>query len=110
MKKILKLPIYECVITMYILPDIKSVSDKYKYLKKKYPIIKDDIEDAYGVTLNMFDNYILLISKSGNYINTFFHELSHLIENICKDRGIEDFEAKAYLQGMIGEHFLKFFL
>lgn len=102
----LKIDIYECVIQFYIFETNKEVRTQVEKILKKYKI-KEEVSDSCGSVIPQFDIYYMIMSKEKNYINTFFHELSHVVDFILLDREINDSEARAYLQGIIGEKLIK---
>lgn len=106
MKTSLKIDIYECSVEMHVVNTIKDVEELTKKIFKRYKI-EEEIYPSYGITITTSKKYFIIISKEGNYINTFMHELFHCVDIITSDRGIENAEAKAYLQGIIGEKLLK---
>jgi 2-polyprenyl-3-methyl-5-hydroxy-6-metoxy-1,4-benzoquinol methylase len=106
MKTSIKIELYDCIIEMHVVDYIKDVEELTKKIFKKHKI-KEEVETAYGRSITTFKKYYLLVSKEENYINTFFHELYHIIDMISEDRYIKDSESKACLQGLIGDKLLK---
>lgn len=103
-KKIFNISIYECKVIFIIVNDNKDIN---KYTNK-FLNIKDENEYA-GVTININPIYYLIISKDNlNDYNTILHELFHIVDEITNDRDIKDWEAKAYLQGFIGNKILNY--
>ena len=113
MRTTIQIPTYECKITFEVVPTNKDVCLKTnsicKRFKKPQEAKEGDISwgECYSPDIN---NYFMIISKESlkDYnFNTFFHELFHIIDMVTSDRDIEDGEAKAYLQGHIGQSFIK---
>ena len=102
-KKIFNISIYECKVIFIIVDNYKDIN---KYTSKLLNV-KDENEYA-GVTVNSNPLYYLIISKENlKDYNTILHELFHVIDEITNDRDIKDWEAKAYLQGFVGDKILQ---
>lgn len=103
-KKIFNISIYECKVIFIIVDNHKDIN---KYTSKLLNI-QDENEYA-GITINSNPIYYIIISKDNlNDYNTILHELFHIVDEITNDRDIKDWEAKAYLQGFIGNKILKY--
>jgi hypothetical protein len=103
----LKLDIYECTIYLHIVNTNKDVSILTKEIIKKHKLKYKIVEEAWGYTVRTLCKYYMILSRESlKDYNTYLHELSHLIDSILEDRNIKDGEARAYLQGHIGNHFL----
>ena len=103
-KKIFNINIYECKVIFIIVNDSKDIN---KYTSKFLNI--NDENDYAGVTININPTYYIIISKENlKDYNTILHELFHIVDEITNDRDIKDWEAKAYLQGFIGNKILKY--
>jgi hypothetical protein len=107
----LKLDIYECTVILHIVDTNKDVSILANKIMKKNKI-DGKIEDlAWGYMISTFNKYNIILSQpSLKDFNTFLHELTHCIDAVLEDRNIEDDEARAYLQGYVGNYFLKIIL
>jgi hypothetical protein len=108
MKTKLNISIYECTVHLWIVPTTKDVCLTAQKILKKHKI-NEKVEDAaWGYMIPAFNNYYILLSQSSlKDYNTFMHETIHCIDAILEDRNINDDEARAYLAGYIGNHFLK---
>lgn len=104
----IKIPIYECKINFSLCNKEEAII-VYNKICKKHKIKQEEF-NFYGMVIPVFTSYYIIIIKEGNFINSFYHELFHCTELICNDREIEDSEAKAYLQGLIGEKLHKYII
>lgn len=110
LSKTIKLPHYECVVTLIITDDIvKEISRIYKKHK-----IESDIDFCAAVTIPIPDDlsvYYVVINDKYLLYNTIGHELWHLVGVILEDRDESvsySCESCAYLQGFFLEEFMKF--
>lgn len=104
--KIVKLPLFNCKITLTICDNVMNeVLRLYKKNKKIY----SEEGCAEGIVFYFdIDNYYLIYEESFiSNINCFTHELWHLIDYITNDRGIQDKETKAWLMGYLSETIYK---
>ena len=108
MKAVVKLPIYECKVEFHLCNKEEALTI-YKKICKKHKFEVQEV-DFYGIVIPTFTTYYIIVIKEGNFVNGFYHELFHCTELICNDREIEDSEAKAYLQGLIGEKLHKYII
>ena len=104
MKFTINLPIYECKVIVFIVDTIEDVPKQRNLLFKKHKLINLSQSDAsWGEALSIEPyHYLILSRQSFKDFNTIFHEMYHLIDEISKFRDISDSEAKAYLQGFLG--------
>ena len=106
----IKIDLYECEVIMQIVPTTKDVCTAINSLaKKRKQSLPNEIGDvAAGQVIGFVDKYYIILSKKHvKTLNTALHELWHCIEAICEDREIRDEEAKAYLQGFVGEKLIQ---
>lgn len=116
MKKELVIPIYDCLIIIYVVDNINTVT---KSLKLEYDINKE-IFECRGCVFNEITPkyqirlYVMVVkyeSLKKDYFNTIGHELLHLVQDILEAKHIifkkkDANETYAYLQGYIlGETF-----
>lgn len=99
------IPLYEAVCSIYIEEDISEyirIFGKKKKWKEDLTLHKDDKVEGYAVPLGNNRNYLLFFEKTRMTPNTISHEISHLVDFILEERGIElTGEARAYLTGHI---------
>ena len=105
----LKIDIYGATINVDIL---ESVDDCQNYIvelnknyNKDYEIIK--FEGCVFYTINR--TYNLVLVKEFINANLLFHEIYHIVSNIADSCDLDDEEnreARAYLQGYIGEQII----
>lgn len=109
MKFKIDLPIYECKVIVFIVNSTVDVPKKRNYLFKKHKVSHNsESESSWGEVLSIEPfHYLILAKESFKDFNTIFHETYHLIDEISKFRDITDSEAKAYLQGYIGNVILQ---
>jgi hypothetical protein len=109
---IINLPIYECKVHYIVVEKNEDIDKKQRFIYKKHKINKsvpkEEDGGSVGLMIPCFTDYYMIISKEEkNKINVILHELSHCIDFITQDRGIEDTEEKAYLTAYIGDKILK---
>jgi hypothetical protein len=112
-KLTIKVPIYKANVYVTIAPEIHKVINTFVKKKKWDTLILAEGDEFHGMAItanNTTDYYIFydILSTNANYIN---HEISHLIDDILKERGVETIgEARAYLTGFISEKIFDFLL
>lgn len=104
-----EIPVYYVDVIIVIYDDFLAVDKKYK-LKLKEAFAPEDANDCHAVThlhpdyVDKNEIYVLFKPQHLN-IDTFSHELIHVIGYICSTRGIfmdcDNDEPMAYLQGYI---------
>ena len=99
MIKKLKLPQYECVVQLEIVPDVpKRLSILYK--KYKVPVEAGTGYDGVCFAPTLKEYYIIYRESELSH-NLIAHELWHCVNRIHEDRDIEDEEAGAWLSGYL---------
>jgi len=91
-------PIYRANVTLYLVDNLKVISDKYKTI---------DLSDYGAVTLENpkhFKKYVVAFESANDY-GLIAHEVTHLKNYIFKAVGIkldtDNDEAEAYLVGFL---------
>lgn len=105
-KKRIQLPMYNCSMDFLVSENVKIVVDGlYKKLK-----LKEELDgEAEGVLLTAdINKYYLIIDQGYLTHNTIAHEMSHAVDRITLDRGIEDGESRAWLNGHLTGLIYKF--
>ena len=106
----INIPLYSFKCSVIIADEIEKVIAKY--LKRfKIPLTEENGE---------YDGYALFTPQSKYYIfyslhsltpNTIVHEVSHIVDYMVEDKGIEKTgEARSYLTGYISEKIFDFIL
>lgn len=118
--KFLKIDVYSAKI-LYAEYKEKNFLDLLNYLKRIYGFESENPEiyyDCYGLMYEhvgkkgrIFYMFINLDKDSSEYVNTFCHELVHIIDGIKRHYGLtthvnDDNEHISYLQGYIAEQLL----
>ena len=94
-KKTINIPIYQCKLTIILDKDLSYVTKKYKTI---------DLSNYGAVTMRIPDKHSeYIIAFEYNEGSIIAHEVTHLVNYIFKDRGVEldvnNDEPKAYLTG-----------
>ena len=96
-KTTIEIPIYQCKLTIILDKDLSYVTKKYKTI---------DLSNYGAVTMRIPDEhseYIIAFEYSEGSI--IAHEVTHLVNYIFKDRGVEldlnNDEPQAYLTGWL---------
>ena len=96
-KKTINIPIYQCKLTIILDKDLSYVTKKYKTI---------DLSNYGAVTMripNKHSEYIIAFEYSEGSI--IAHEVTHLVNYIFKDKGVEldlnNDEPQAYLTGWL---------
>lgn len=103
----IKIPIYNCTCHVLIGDEIEKTINNY-VKKHKWPI-ENYIEHGkqvhgYVPDIDDIENYYIFYNKDSLTINIIAHEISHVVENIFNEKGIEaNGEARSYLTGYITE-------
>ena len=103
-KKTINIPIYQCKLTIILDKDLSYVTKKYKTI---------DLSNYGAVTMRIPDKhseYIIAFEYSEGSI--IAHEVTHLVNYVFKDRGVEldlnNDEPQAYLTGWLFKEIDKF--
>jgi hypothetical protein len=110
MKITIPIDIYECKVIFQTVNTYTEVCTQINKLAKKHKVtLPNNVGDAAeGQVLPAFKIYYIILSDTAqDKINLLLHELLHCVLSICEDRGIEDEESKAWLQGYIGSKIFK---
>lgn len=107
----ISIPIYDCYCNVIVTENINlAIKKTIKTRKWCYETLnlKEDSE-YYGLCINPgnMKEYLLYLCSEELYISTISHEISHIIDYIIGDRGIENNgEARAYLTGYLTDKIL----
>ena len=103
-KKTINIPIYQCKLTIILDKDLSYITKKYKTI---------DLSNYGAITMrvpNKYNEYIVAFEYSEGSI--IAHEVTHLVNYIFKDRGVEldlnNDEPQAYLTGWLFKEIDKF--
>lgn len=114
MKFSIKIPIYNCTCHVIISSDIEKIINKYIKLKKwdsSWKIEEDCEVHGYTISPGNTRDYYLFYSLESLSVTYLTHEISHIIDAIFSEKGIEsEGEARAYLTGFISEKVFDFVL
>ncbi len=107
MKFDIKIPIYKCTCHIVIDKEIEKVINKYVKNKKwEKHLAVEAGNELHGLAINPRDNdnFYIFYSSGSLTVNYIAHEISHMIDFIMDEKGIEDKgEARAYLTGYVSE-------
>jgi hypothetical protein len=104
--KVIKIPMYSCIIQIIITDDlIKTVNSIYK--KYKIDDVFSDSAEGCFITTDI-DMYMLCLDIKYLTHNTIAHEIYHAVPKLTADRDINDEEAQAWLCGWLTEQVYKF--
>ena len=110
----IKIPIYGCTVHVIIDNDIEKVINSYVKRKKwdKDIAINDGSEvHGYAVSPPDIKNHYIFYSTGSMTVNYICHEISHIIDNILSQRGVEEKgEARSYLTGFISDKIFDYVL
>ena len=103
----LEIPIWDEIIEVCFTNDLVKVWRKYEPEEKS-------IGECKGVFIVTDANKVIIIYELPVTINTIIHEISHAVDEILIERGLnlnEDSssEAKSYLMGFLAEKILDFY-
>ena len=105
-KSTIKLPMYNCQITVIITDDVNADAHR---IYKKHKIDERFDDSVEGVLLTPdIDKYYLLISTKYLTYNTISHEIFHAVVRVTEDREIQDEETRAWLMGHLAGAVYKF--
>lgn len=112
MKLTIEVPIYNCKCVVFIDNDIEKLANTFIKKNKIDVIPLEEGAKVRGLAFqgNTTSVYYIFYALEDMNINTLSHEISHLVDYICGDRGITDTEARAYLTGHITEKVFDFIL
>jgi hypothetical protein len=101
------MPVYQFKCVVIIDKDIEkrinAYSRKHKWNLKEYGEENGDQVHGLAVNPGVIHTYYIFYSCESTTVNIIAHEISHLVDDILGDRGIEDSEARAYLSGYMNE-------
>ena len=106
MKKIIKLPIYNCKVNFILSSNINT--DIAKIAKKRNQDFSIDFEVEGIVFYFDLSEYYILINDLYLTHNTLAHEIFHLTNKITVDREIKDEESQAWLCAILTEDIYNF--
>jgi hypothetical protein len=104
--KKINIQLYQCRVHLILTDDMQK---EYLRIYKKHneiPTEPADSGEAWTLTFDINDYYILVSKMS---TNTIAHEVYHVVYSILHDRDIEDEESGAWLCGMLIDEALKFY-
>lgn len=107
-KLTVKVPVYSFTCEVIFADPIEPEINKLRKKQKLEPI--DGTVHGYAIGGNDVHTYYLFYCLKGLNVNTLAHEISHLVDYVFVDRGIEPptGEPRAYLTGHVTEKIFEF--
>ena len=108
----IQVPVYQFKCVVIIDKDIeKRVNAFIKRHKWSTDLLKDG-EQINGIAINpgYVHTYYIFYSIESVTPNIITHEVSHLVDDVMGDKGMEDSETRAYLSGFVNEKIFDYVL
>jgi hypothetical protein len=111
-KLTIQVPVYQFKCIVIIDDDIeKRINSFIKRHKWNETLFKEG-EQVHGMAINpgLVHTYYIFYAIESITSNIITHEVSHLVDDVMGDKGMEDSETRAYLSGYINEKIFDYVL
>lgn len=99
---------YDCKVQLIVTKNIVKAHNRINCYHKTDFLWEKDTNVAGCMILCSISKYYMLINEEFLSYNTICHELLHCTYAIAYDRGIHEEEARAWIQGEVGQQIFDF--